>query len=280
MASSQTSNLLGYLPRDTQIHRLSGVTKLISFILLSAIGMISYDTRFLISLALFGIIIFKLADIRYDDIRLVIRFILVFAILNLLTIYLFAPEYGVDLYGTRHVIWEGIGRYTITQEQLFYEFNLMIKYFVTIPPGLIFFMTTNPSELAASLNRIGISYRISYAVALALRYIPDLQREFKSIAQVGQARGTDLSKDAPLMKRIKGNLTLAIPLIFSSLDRIDTISSAMELRRFGKLDKRTWYMTTPLKKADIIAISIISLIVLVGLWLILLNQGRFYNPFV
>ena len=31
------------------------------------------------------------------------------------------------------------------------------------------------------------------------------------------------------------------PLIFSSLERIETISTAMELRRFGKNKKRTWY---------------------------------------
>ena len=37
------------------------------------------------------------------------------------------------------------------------------------------------------------------------------------------------------MKRIKGNLQIVIPLIFSSLERIDTVSTAMELRRFGKI---------------------------------------------
>lgn len=42
------SNLIGYLDRKTWIHQLSGAAKLICFLLLSVIGMISYDTRFLL----------------------------------------------------------------------------------------------------------------------------------------------------------------------------------------------------------------------------------------
>lgn len=169
------SNLIGYLPKHTPIYQLSGFTKLLCFLMISVVGMISYDTRFLLVLAVFSVILFRTAKISYREISFVVKFIAFFSILNLLTVYLFAPEYGVTIYGTRHVIFEGIGRYTLTQEQLFYEFNLLIKYFVTIPPGLIFILTTNPSELASSIHRVGGSYKIAYAFSLALRYIPDIQ---------------------------------------------------------------------------------------------------------
>ncbi|WP_368260582.1 energy-coupling factor transporter transmembrane protein EcfT, partial [Enterococcus faecium] len=234
------NNLIGYVPKKTIIHQLSGFTKLFCFLLLSIIGMVSYDTRFLLCLAVFSVLIFRIARISYSEISFVLKFIAFFSILNLLTVYLFAPEYGVAIYGTRHVIFDGIGRYTLTQEQFFYEFNLLIKYFVTIPPGLIFILTTNPSELASSIHRIGGSYKIAYAFSLALRYIPDIQEDFRTISKAQQARGNELSGKASLMKRVRGNLTIAIPLIFSSLERIEMISSAMELRRFGKKKGRTW----------------------------------------
>ncbi|WP_312191118.1 energy-coupling factor transporter transmembrane component T [Enterococcus sp.] len=273
------SNLIGYLDRKTWIHQLSGAAKLICFLLLSVIGMISYDTRFLIGLALFSVFLFASAGIRYRDIAFVLKFIIFFSLLNLVAVYLFAPEYGVEIYGTRHVIFEGIGRYTLTQEQVFYELNLLIKYFVTIPPGLIFLFTTNPSELASSINRIGISYKIAYAVALALRYIPDIQDDFRTIAKAQQARGVELSKKAPLRKRVAGNVAIAIPLIFSSLERIDHISAAMELRRFGKHKQRTWLKAKPIQGKDLLAIAVVCLIVALGLSLMVLNGGRFYNPF-
>ena len=273
------NNLIGYLPKATPLHQLSGSTKLLCFLMLSIVGMVSYDTRFLLLLAVFSIVLFRMAKIKYREISFVIKFIVFFSVLNLVTVYVFAPEYGVTIYGTRHVIFEGIGRYTLTQEQLFYEFNLLIKYFVTIPPGLIFILTTNPSELASSVHKVGGSYKIAYAFSLALRYIPDIQENFRTISKAQQARGSELSRKAPLMKRLWGNLAIAIPLIFSSLERIETISSAMELRRFGKKKGRTWLLAKPLKRKDYLAICLVLLLCIVGIFLLYSNGGRFYNPF-
>lgn len=273
------NNLFGYIDNDTIIHQLSGSTKLICFILLSLIAMTSYDTRFLVGVTLFSLFIFILAKIPWSNIRILIYFVLVFSILNLFMIYLFEPEYGVQLYGSRTVLFQGFGRYTVTAEQLFYELNVAIKYFTTIPLALIFIFTTNPSEFASSLNRIGVSYRISYAVSLALRYIPDIQDNFFEIRQAQQARGLELSRKTSLFNRIKGSASIILPLIFNSLERIEVISQAMELRRFGKEDKRTWYRYRPFTKNDIIAIIIVVIICLVGISLFVTNNGRFYNPF-
>lgn len=54
----------------------------------------------------------------------------------------------------------------------------MLKYFTVVPVVLMFMVTTNPSELAASMNRLGISYNIGYSIAIALRYVPDVQADF------------------------------------------------------------------------------------------------------
>lgn len=272
--------ILGYIEKDTIIHRLSGTTKLISFLLLSVISMMSYDIRFLLLLTILSIICFTIAKIPYDSISLVLKFVLVFSILNLLAIYIFEPEYGVRLYGSRTVISEGFGRYSLTYEQVFYELNVMIKYFVTIPLALIFIFTTNPSEFASSLNKIGISYKISYAVALALRYIPDIQNSYNDIRLASQARGIEMSKKANLIDRIKASSNIILPLIFDSLAKIETISQAMELRRFGKEKTRTWLSYRPFKKIDLVAITFTIIIFAIGIALFVVNKGRFYNPFI
>ena len=97
--------------------------------------------------------------------------------------------WGTKIYGTKHVLWQLSAHYPITAEQLFYELNIILKYFTIIPAVFIFVVTTNPSEFAASLNRIGISYNIGYAVAIALRYIPDVQDDFHKIKNAQEARG-------------------------------------------------------------------------------------------
>ncbi|EOI03006.1 cobalt transporter [Enterococcus moraviensis ATCC BAA-383] len=270
---------LGFIPDNTVIHKLNGTAKLIFLILLSVACMTTYDTRFLIGMTVFSLVLFKLSNIRWHQISFVVKFIFIFSLLNIIAVYLFAPEYGVELYQSRTVIWEGIGRFTLTQEQLFYEFNLVLKYLCTIPLVLIFLLTTNPSEFASSLNRIGVSYKISYAVALAIRYIPDVQEDFVNISLAQQARGFEMSKKGKLTQRLKGTAQIVFPLILSSLDRIETISTAMELRRFGEKKKRTWYAQQPFHVSDFLVMGFAVLLTVISFALFKVNGGRFYNPF-
>ena len=171
------------------------------------------------------------------------------------------------------------GSYAMTKEQLFYEFNIMIKYFTVAPAVLMFICTTNPSEFAASLNRIGIPYHVGYSVAIALRYIPDVQEDFTRIKNAQAARGIEMSSKASLFSRIKNTATILLPLIFTGMERIDTISNAMELRRFGLHKKRTWYSERPLKAADY-AVMVFLVVFSVGALILTFRNGsRFYNPF-
>lgn len=140
--------------------------------------------------------------------------------------------------------------------------------FHNLPP-VLFVSTTNLSEFAASLNRIGVSYKISCSVALALRYIPDiqLQREYYDIAQSQQARGIGMGKKASLVRRLKAASSILMPLILSGMDRIKVISNAMELRGFGKNKKRTLYMAL----CAALLVGAIAGVAAV--------DSRFYNPF-
>jgi len=274
------TNLFNYIDRPSPIHRLTGASKLLGLILWSLGAMSGFHTPFLAVLTVGALVLFKVSRIRVKDISFMLGATLVFLVLNNLLIYLFSPEHGVEIYGTRTVLLEGIGRYTITAEQLFYHLNVVLKYTCTIPIVLLFVCTTDPSEFAASLNRIGISYRISYAVALALRYIPDIQREYYDISLAQQARGVEMSKKASLTNRLKSASKILIPLVMSSLSRIDTISNAMELRGFGKNSKRSWYSGRPFTKGDFITMGVSVLVVVLSVLLTLLNGNRFFNPFM
>jgi len=270
--------MLSYIDINSPIHSLSGASKLIIFLLWSVIVMVSFKTPVLLFLAVLGIIFFKISKIKFCDISFIVKMMSVFLVLNLTAVYLFSPEQGVIIYKTRHVILEGSGRFTLTFEQLFYEFNIFLKYITIIPPALLLIVTTHPSEFAASLNRIGVPYTAAYSVSLTLRYIPDVQRDFEAIYQAQQARGLELSKKASVLKRVKRTVPLLLPLIFSSLDRIDIISRAMELRGFGKNKKRTWYSQKPFKKADVISIIIGAVLFTAGIIYTFHEGNRFYNP--
>jgi len=270
--------MLSFIESDSPIHSLTGAAKLIIFLLWSILVMVTFKTPILIFMSVLGIVLFKISKIKFNDVSFIIKMMSVFLVLNLAAIYLFSPEEGVKIYQSRHVILEGRTRFTLTWEQLFYEFNIFLKYITIIPPALLLMVTTHPSEFAASLNKIGVPYTVSYSVSLTLRYIPDVQRDFEAIHQSQQARGLELSAKASLFKRIKRTVPLLMPLIFSSLARIDIISRAMELRGFGKNKKRTWYSEKPFKKADIVSIIISILIFTAGIIYTFYKGNRFYSP--
>ena len=275
------SGVFNYINRKSPIHNLTGASKLIVLILWSLAAMTTFDTRLLVVLPIISLIFFKVSGVKYKDVSFVINFTFVFMILNNLLIFLFSPEHGVSIYGTRHVLWNGIGRWVVTKEQLFYQLNVVLKYISTIPIVILFVSTTDPSEFASSLNRIGISYKIAYSVSLALRYIPDIQREYHEISVAQQARGLELNKEKEgLIKRLKCASTLLFPLIVSSMERIEVIANAMELRGFGKNKKRTWYSSRPFRTGDILAIASSVAIMVISLLLNFVNNGRYFNPFV
>ncbi|MDY4511612.1 energy-coupling factor transporter transmembrane component T family protein [Streptococcus pluranimalium] len=274
------NRLLGYQPGRGFLYRLSGTSKLVFFILVSVAVMTSYDTRFLMMVGLFSLILFYQAGIKWRDVSFAFVFVGIFALLNIVMIYLFAPQYGNDLYGSKTILIDGPGAYDLTLEELFYLFNVAVKYVSTLPLAVIFLLTTHPSQFASSLNQLGLPYRFAYAVSLTLRYIPDLQEDFGTIRKAQEARGLELSKKASLLTRIKGNIQIITPLIFSSLERIETISTAMELRRFGRYKKRSWYQAKAWSQKDTILVLISIIIVVITITLFYINDGRFYNPFL
>ncbi len=273
-------NIFNYIDRTSPVHQLTGATKLVCLLLWSFAAMSTYDTRLLIFLTLLSFVLFAVSKIHIRDVSFLLSFMAVFMVLNNVLIFVFAPQHGVTLYGTSHAIWTLGGRFVITKEQLFYHLNLILKYFATIPIVLLFVCTTNPSEFAASLNRIGVRYTIAYSVALALRYIPDIQKEYHEISQAQQARGIEMSKKQTIVKRLKSASAILIPLILSSMDRIEVISNAMELRGFGKGKKRTWYMGRPFRRGDFLAMAICVLLLAASITLNVINGGRFWNPFL
>lgn len=275
------AKLFDYVERDNFVFELSGLTKILSFFCLTFAVMYTYDLRIILGIMVFSFVVLKISEIRFSQIKMMLYYTAVFLIMNFLLTFLFDPQYGVKLYGTSHELFSFSKHYVVTQEQLFYQMTKLLKYASVIPLGMLFLLTTNPSEFAASLNSIGVSYKATYALALTLRYFPDMIRDYNDIALAQQSRGLDLSKKEKLGTRIKNIMNICVPLIFSTMDRIELISNAMDLRGFGKMKKRTWYAKKPLKKKDYISMAVcITAFIGTFVFSIAVNGGRFWNPFV
>ena len=85
------ARILTYAEKDTWIHRLSGVTKLLFFLVWSVVGMLTYDTRVLLFMLVFSLAVFKVSKTDWHQVGVVFLFILTFLALNLVAIFVIAP---------------------------------------------------------------------------------------------------------------------------------------------------------------------------------------------
>ena len=69
-----------------------------------------------------------------------------------------------------------------------------LKYFSMFPIALVFVFTTHPTEFSASLNRLGVPYKIAYAVSLTLRYLPEVKKDFVQYLFANKMLGNDEDK--------------------------------------------------------------------------------------
>ena len=253
-----------YLPLNGWIHRLNGVTKFLVFVLWIILCFTTFDMRILLAAFLCSSIALLTSKVPFKKFKVPTLGMLMLVLANALFIYLFSPMQGTDVIGTRTVLLGAESmRYALTAETLWYLLVVCMKLFTIFPMALLFVFCTQPSEFASSLNKVGLSYRISYSISLALRYIPEITDDFSNIMHAQQARGVDISKNVPLKTRIVNVSKVLAPLVLSSIDRIDVITNAMVLRGFGINKKRTWYRERKLNAIDwILLVLTLSFVVL------------------
>ena len=255
-----------YFDADSFFHRMNPGVKLAIFIFWLIAVFMFLDLRISIGLLIFGFILLRFADIPYKVSRNLFIAVSSFNLINALFILLITPDYGLTLTGNTKIL-ASIAGFNLYQSTLMYILVISLKYLSLLPLTIIFVFTTHPSKFAASLNQIGIPYKLAYTASIIFRYFPDIQQEFRNIANAQAARGLSFGKDEPSkIKRIRNLFNISVPLINSALARIDKISNAMELRGFGKYKQRTWFNQTGISAYDWLTLTI-GISIFIGLCL-------------
>jgi len=261
---------LSYEDTPSFVHSLNGVTKLVFFMLWIVLCLTTFDLRILIPsmfLAQAALASCKVPMKKFLPYILAMTYVI---LLNAIFIFLFSPDQGQRYLGTSHIVLGSpSAHYALTVETLFYLLVVCLKYFSIFPMALLFVTATHPSQFSSSLNRIGVRYKTSYAVGLAMRYLPEVTSSYSHILHAQMARGVDISKNVPFKQRVSSVGKILAPLVLSSLDRIDVVTNAMVLRGFGKHPRRTWYLARKMKFSDLL------ILVLMVSWISLSLYLRF-----
>ena len=163
---------INYVNTNSALHRLNGVTKFVFFLAWVTVVLTTFDLRIILALIITGCILLKLTKVPFPVYKPLLIATASVLTMNALFMFLLAPQQGVEYIGSSTVLLSLWGNYSLTQKTLYYLLTVTLKYFSMFPIALVFVFTTHPTEFAASLNHLGVPYKIAYAVSLTLRYLP------------------------------------------------------------------------------------------------------------
>ncbi|WP_108649588.1 energy-coupling factor transporter transmembrane component T family protein [Dongshaea marina] len=239
-----------YIEGSSVFHRMDSALKLGLLIIWAVATFLFLDVRIGAVMVVLGFGLLFLARIPWHKIRGIFYLVVGFNLLNVLFILVISPHFADKLVGDSTPLLELDG-YSLSAQTLLYVATISMKYLSLFPVTLLFIYTTHPSQLASSLHRVGVPYKIAYAINIAFRYIPNIMQEYRTIVNAQQARGISFRKgEASFMQRARNLFVVILPLLISSLQRIDVVSNAMELRGFGCGRSRSWYHRKPLARLD------------------------------
>lgn len=266
--------LINLIPGDTFLHKLTGKTKVRTFLILLVYIIMSFDLRLILPLFILSIIGLVSVKPNWKVIRYFIIIIGAMNVLNIVLFWLADPAIGsMWCGGTTTVLFRVTERLYLSAETLWYLCVRFIKMMTSFTVSMVFILSITPSELAAGLYSIKVPYKICTIFSLAFRYIPDIGRDFQNIKVSLQTRGVELDpRKTSLGKRLKQNILILVPLITSSFDRVGNISNAMDLRGYGRAKTRTYYSEHEELKADkVFKVLQIILILFCVYWIITQN---------
>lgn len=142
--------------------------------------------------------------------------------------------------------------------------------------SMILTLTTTPLKLADALEKLFSPLKLikfpvhemSMMMSIALRFIPTLTDETDKIMKAQASRGADYDTGS-IISRLKGYVTVLIPLFISSFRRAEELATAMEARCYNGGKGRTKLNPLHITSKDIV---IFVLFVLMAASLILIEK--------
>ena len=170
-----------------------------------------------------------------------------------------------------------IAGHPIYVESADYALASALRIYTIVLASLVFVRTSDPRELAIALvTQMRVPYRIAYAFFIALRIVPTIEEEIKTIRAAQAVRG--VARGRGIAGRIGEFKRYAMPLLVGSLRRASMMVMSMESRAFGAYPQRT-FVDAPRMMARGVAVCGVML-ALVACWYLALAFGYVHSVYV
>jgi energy-coupling factor transport system permease protein len=244
------TGLLDYSAGDSVLHRLNPVTKLILSFGLCASCFLSGDLRLILGIILLNLLVSALSGIISRSLR-ILRSLVKLSILLFVVQVFFVREGRVLL------------RFPapLTDRGLLFSLLFVCRLIAATMPLTLMLSVTRMSDISNVLNRyFRIPYRYTFVLTTAIRFIPLFADEMAAIIDAQVARGVDFDT-RNVVKKLRLLLPLCVPLLISSVRRIEGGAISAELRGFNLRRPDSGCKRYPLGAADCAALLVLAVIV-------------------
>jgi energy-coupling factor transport system permease protein len=252
---------LAFISGNSLLHRLYPLTRLVWLVLGTILLLFltnSWIVLFLAGACLVGLLLIYPRIWRIRGFRLVV---LTGTVLFLL--YLLFNKTGDILLDP------GIYLLQITRGGLMTGLRFSGRFMGVVFLSYLFILTTEPSDLAYALMKIGLPYRYGFMLVTALRLAPILEDEGQTIYKAQLTRGVRYDQGGP-KKLVLLTTQFLTPLLIGALQRADSLVFSMEGRGFDQYPQRTFRNRTKPSRLDLISNI---LLVIISCVCIIINFG-------
>lgn len=248
-----------YLDYGTPYHRLDARTKIIVFLGVF-VGVLLFRNP-LWQLPSAALVLIQLIVSRSWKNLYRIRFVLLVMSISSLILWNFFSS------GTTPLFW------VFEVESMYYAINRTMTILMIVSMGVVLISTTRNEELILGMIKMGLPYRVGFAISTSLRLVPTVGSSLVTISQAQRSRGLDL-ETGNIIQRLKKFLPLLVPVFISSIRNTNIFGMALESRGFGARSDRTNYLQMAMRAVDWIILALLLVYVGVSIGLNLAGYGR------
>jgi energy-coupling factor transport system permease protein len=247
-----------HIKRDSVLHRLNPLTKLILVLALVLLAFVNpwYWTPHLLVLLAITPLSF-LGRVGPEYFRAALRLILPAATFLFLMQAFFQPVGDEVLFAYSFL--------DVTRESLLFAFSNAMRIIVMVSAFTLFLLTTHPSELMSDLTRRGLPGQFAYVIISTLQILPQIQARAQTIIAAQRSRG--LETEGGFFKRAGSLVPLVGPLVLGSLVEVEERAIAIEARGFTSKNRKTSLYEIPDTRLDRLVRAALVLLTLLSLGL-------------
>ena len=158
-----------------------------------------------------------------------------------------------------------LGSVVFYKEGVLYATRIGLNILNMLLAFAVFILTTSPQDLVDELEKSGFSPKFGYIINSVFQILPQMMGTMDTITDAQRSRG--METEGNLTVRIKAFLPLISPVVMSSLINTRERAIALEVRGFGRKQKKTWLSDRPKHKGDrLIGLILVLLIIATICW--------------